>query len=249
MDSDWSEEAQSSTEKNAATSRKAPQMIDTLVDAVNYGKHPDVNRARFKTSFKKAFITAMEKKVLVRRKAAEAAQGVRGRVKLATEAKPKERAAAAVAQPASDRSANPGPSTKAAPKKTESSEAVATEGRAKGAEARKPPGLQKKPAAGENAKPAVADIESKSSTIGRKAASSGTATEAGKSSGTAVMVEKGNAVDVKVKAGKGKGVSAKRVKDNISDDETKFLDLEIFSENGRIVVQQNPFMPIHSHIE
>ncbi|KAK8759050.1 hypothetical protein V5799_003319 [Amblyomma americanum] len=37
MDSDWSEEAQSSTDKKAATSRKAPQMIDTLVDSVNYG--------------------------------------------------------------------------------------------------------------------------------------------------------------------------------------------------------------------
>lgn len=202
------------------------------------GRYPSVDGARFKTSFRKAFISGIQKNVLVRTKATEAAEGLNGRVKLAAKAKPRNKASVAVSS-ASERSSNPGPSSKAAPRKAKNSGSVAAEGRGKGAEPREPAGVQKKRAAGANTKPAVAGSASENGTARKKtAASSGAVPKAGKGAGVAAQARKGGGAAAKaekgaaVKAGKRNAVAATGGKDNASDDEKTFVDVERCSDSA-----------------
>ncbi|KAH6947515.1 hypothetical protein HPB50_019591 [Hyalomma asiaticum] len=99
----------SSGAKSAAA--KQPKMIDMIIEAMKnmddrkgatpiyikkfiLGKYPEMDTRLFKAKFKRTFTKAIENSILVRTKATEHAEGVTGRVRLATKMKPRKKLAA-----------------------------------------------------------------------------------------------------------------------------------------------------------
>uniref|UniRef100_G3MS01 H15 domain-containing protein n=1 Tax=Amblyomma maculatum TaxID=34609 RepID=G3MS01_AMBMU len=253
MESDSSEESLASADRKLAPTKKAPKMAIMIEDAVsncsdrkgatpayirNYilGKYPELDRTRFKTTFKKAFLTAIEKKALLRTKATETALGLSGRVKLAPKVKPSRKAPT---PPESQGSSNAGPSSKASPKKTKKSGAASTVDRTKGAEAKKPAEGQRKRGAG--AKEPVADTTKDSSTSGKKTPSSSVAPAKGVKDtkvpvskapkGRGAAVKRGKANLEEMKATEKEEVPVEKRKNTVSDDEYAFVDVEQSGDN------------------
>lgn len=256
MESDDSSEASSSTDNKQATTEH-PKMISMITEALrscterkgasyvyirNYinGKYPSADGPRFKNNFKKALMTGVEKNVVVRTKATEAAKGLMGRFILANVTKSRVKTSA----PASSELERPGPS-KAAPRKIKKSVTAAGGGGIKDSAPGKPVGVQRKRAAGADTKSTSGGPTDKNDRAGKKPMTSravnkekkGTdaAPKVRKGSNAAAKTEKGNAAAVKEI--KENAEAAKEEGDNYIDVEETITDVEHRSDSEHSAVE------------